>query len=50
MFQIYGKKIDQKAHQLWDSQLRPEAAVQLSDVEKEWVSAIEAVVRVNNIK
>nr|POF25204.1 hypothetical protein CFP56_29496 [Quercus suber] len=40
-----GKKIDKKAHQLWDSQQRPGATVQLSDVEKEWISAIEAVVR-----
>ena len=40
-----GRKIDKKAHQLWDSQLRPGATEQLSDVEKEWVSAIEAVVR-----
>ena len=40
-----GKNIDKKAHQLWDSQLRPGATVQLSDVEKEWVSEIEALVR-----
>lgn len=40
-----GKKIDKKAHQLWDSQLRPGATVQLSDVQKELVNSIEAVVR-----
>ncbi|XP_050289581.1 uncharacterized protein LOC126727699 [Quercus robur] len=40
-----GKEIDKRAHQLWDSQLRPGATVQLSDVEKEWVNSIEAVVR-----
>nr|POE53919.1 hypothetical protein CFP56_43384 [Quercus suber] len=40
-----GKKIDKKSHQLWDSQLRPGATVHLSDVEKELVNSIEAVVR-----
>lgn len=39
-----GKEIDKKAHHLWDSQMRPGATVQLSDVEKEWVKAIDAVV------
>uniref|UniRef100_A0A7N2LLF8 Uncharacterized protein n=1 Tax=Quercus lobata TaxID=97700 RepID=A0A7N2LLF8_QUELO len=39
-----GKKIDKKSHQLWDSQLRPGATVQLGDVEKELVNSIEAVV------
>ncbi|GMY34757.1 probable disease resistance RPP8-like protein 2 [Fagus crenata] len=40
-----GKKIDEKAHQLWDSQLRPTETVQLSDAEREWVDAIKIVVR-----
>ncbi|KAM4110765.1 hypothetical protein ACJW30_05G016700 [Castanea mollissima] len=39
-----GKEIDKKAHHLWDSQMRPGATVQLRDVEKEWVKAIDAVV------
>ncbi|XP_030968224.1 probable disease resistance RPP8-like protein 2 [Quercus lobata] len=39
-----GKKVDERAHQLWDSQLRPGAIVQLSDVEKEWVRSIETSV------
>ncbi|KAK7831950.1 putative disease resistance protein [Quercus suber] len=39
-----GKEVDEKAHQLWDSQLRPGATVQLSDVEKEWVHSIKTSV------
>ncbi|KAM4099776.1 hypothetical protein ACB094_05G017300 [Castanea mollissima] len=39
-----GKVVDEKAHQLWDSQLRPGATVQLSDVEKDWVHSIETSV------
>ncbi|GMY34758.1 probable disease resistance RPP8-like protein 2 [Fagus crenata] len=40
-----GKKIDEKARQLWDSQLRPGATVQLNDTEREWVDAIKTMVR-----
>ena len=43
-----GEKIDKKAHQHWDSQLRLGATVQLSEVQKELVNSIEAVVRKAN--
>nr|POF10694.1 disease resistance rpp8-like protein 3 [Quercus suber] len=39
-----GKKIDKKALQLWDSQLRPGVTVRLHDAEKEWMDATRNVV------
>ncbi|KAK4591343.1 hypothetical protein RGQ29_021518 [Quercus rubra] len=40
-----GKEIDEKAHQHWDSQLRPGATVQLSTEERAWVEKLREVVR-----
>ena len=40
-----GKKIDKKALQLWDSQLRLGVTVRLHDAEKEWVDETRNVVR-----
>ncbi|GMY34750.1 putative disease resistance protein At1g50180 [Fagus crenata] len=43
-----GKKIDEKALQLWDSQLRPGVTVRLQDAERAWVDATKNVVREAN--
>nr|POE60667.1 putative disease resistance protein [Quercus suber] len=39
-----GKKIDEKAHQHWDSQLRPGGTVQVSTDERAWVTRHREVV------
>ena len=40
-----GKEIDEKAHQHWDSQMRPGATVQLSTEERAWVEKLRKVVQ-----
>ncbi|XP_030968814.1 probable disease resistance protein At1g58602 [Quercus lobata] len=40
-----GKEIDEKAHQHWDSQLRPGGTVQLSADGRAWVTELKEVVR-----
>nr|XP_023873173.1 disease resistance protein RGA2-like [Quercus suber] len=39
-----GKEIDEKAHQHWDSQLRPGATVQLSTAKRAWVERLRKLV------